>query len=192
MNSAQLDNMKSRSAEILVQFTNGYIDSRLRGTKDIGKNFKDCMRLHYLYGAMDNAILVGSDIYVGSQLIAPADVAETYHKIYHYNGVYQSVDLSDYSDIVADSGDGDSGSGTTPTPSEDFYRAGSVYVGAGSATVTFSSPLPSTDYQVDAYVRTASGYEQDNLGTITKSLNGFSVSEVLEAGTLIYFVVISL
>ena len=193
MNATQLDNIKSRSAEALIQFSNGHVDSRLQGTKELQQNFKDCLKLHYLYGIIKEARLVGSDVYVGSQLLADADFAEAYFKLWHYNGIYASVDLSVYTDITPDSGGGDSESGGTVL-TNDTYRSGANAVSIGAATVTFmvdgvASPLPSTDYELTVYVRTASGYEQRNLGTTTKFTSGFTVTNILEAGTLIYFAV---
>lgn len=191
MNSTKLDSIKSRSSEILIQFTNGHVDSRLRGTNQIQQNFNDCLRLHYLYGIVDEARLDGSDIYIGNKQLSEADLAEVYHKIWHYNGIFADVDLTVYDDITPDSGDGSSCSGST-TSSEDHYRAGAIAVTAGSATVTFSSPLASTDYRVDVRVRSSSGFEQRNLGAITKYTNGFTVNDIVDAGTLTYFAVIDL
>lgn len=193
MNSQQLDNIKSRSAEILIQFTNGNIDSRLRGTSKIQQNFDDCLRLHYLYGIIDEARLVGSDIYVGSKQLTDVDFAEAYHKLWHYNGIYSAIDLSVYTDITPDSGDGDSEPGGSVL-SNDTYRSGQVTVLAGAATVTFmvdgvATPLASTDYTVDVYVRTASGYEQRNLGNVVKFTTGFTVDDILEGGTLVYLAI---
>ncbi|MFO8110109.1 MAG: hypothetical protein R6U17_06300, partial [Thermoplasmata archaeon] len=149
------------------------------------------MRLSYLYGIVDEMYLVGTDVYVGGDNITDDAVEDVYGKLYHYNGLY-SVDLSDYSSITADGGDSGSSDGDSDSSvSTDHYRSGSVEVSSGSAVVSFSSPLSTTDYHLDAYVLSSSGYKQTNLDVSSKTKNGFAVSDILEGGTLHYFAVVN-
>lgn len=183
----QLDILKENSARVLISYTNGYLDSKLRGTGEEGEIFEHCLRLHYLYGIMKEAYLNGGVTYVGNSTI---DLTDVYHKIWHYSGIYEDVDLADYSDIEEDDGDGEPPLKGGDTVSEDHYRVGEVAVVAGANVVTFykngvASPFPNTNYQVDPWVEAYSGYMQRNL-VVTKMANGFIANDILEAGVLKY------
>lgn len=191
MIQSKLDYIKENSAEIFVSYSNGYLDSRLNGTGEEPDVFDHLVRLAYLYGIVDEMYLSGTSVYVGEEVITDTDVETIYGKIWHYNGIF-SADLSDYSSITADAGDsGTTGGSTGSAVSSDNYRADSVAVSSGSNTVTFSSPLSTTDYILDVRVVTAGGYEQRNLVISTKTKNGFVVSDVLQAGTLYYSALVS-
>jgi hypothetical protein len=193
MNQAQLDNIKETAAGVVNQYSSGYADAMLRGTEQIGDLFEHCLRLHYLWGVLNEVRLSGTSLYVGNAVISGDDVEDVYSKIWHYNGIFASVDLSDYSDIVADDGDGGTSNGDTGTGiSSDHYRSNDITSVVGTNVVTFSSPLPSSDYTVTVYNTGANGYLQKNLVVSTKTANGFVCGDVLEAGTLTYFAVIDL
>lgn len=204
MTQAYLDFIKEIGAQIAIQYTNGHVDARLRGTGQEGEIFDHCLRVHWLWGAIKEAHLSGAVLYVGSEIMDDADLTSIYHKLWHYNGIYADVDLSDYPDITPDDGDGgdngeqgDEGGGTggdggSTVVDTDHYRADTVIVVPGTNTVTFSSPLPSTDYRIIVYVDSYTGYQQRNLVVGTKTAQGFTVTDVLEAGVLTYFCVIDL
>lgn len=190
----QLDILKEKSAEIVIQYTNGLLDARLRGTIEYQDAYLHTMRLMYLWGVMKNSFLVGGVLYVGDTILSGTDLEGVYHKIWHYNGIYDGVDLSDYTAITPDDGDGgtDEGDGGGGGSSTDHYRSNDVVSIVGTNVVTFSSPLPSVDYTVTVYNTGASGYLQKNLVVSTKTANGFVCGDVLEAGILTYFAVIDL
>lgn len=195
MNQAQLNYIKETSAAIVRQYTNGYVDSMLRGTWRTGDIFEHCLRLHYLWGILKEVQLVAGVLYVGSVVVSGASLQKIHTKIWHYNGIFADVDLSDYSDVVVDDGDGgtteDGDGGGTGTAS-DHYRSNDIVSVVGVNVVTFSSPLPSADYTVTVYNTGSSGYLQKNLVVSTKTANGFVCGDVLEAGVLTYFAVIDL
>lgn len=187
---SRLDDIKTDSANVLIQYTNGYVYSRLKGTGEEQDLFNDLMRLHYLYAIVDGAYESGVDTYIGDTITE--DIEEVYTKIHHYNGLFIDTDLSEFDEIVPDDGDGGSCSGSSgDTQSDDHYRAGNLAVVAGANAVTFikdgvPSPLASSDYTINAYVMNTSGQRQDNLVITTQTAGGFVASDVLKAGTLYY------
>lgn len=191
MTQAQLDKMKEVAAGVVIQYSNGWVDAMLGGADGVEDIFDHCTRLHYLWGILDEARLVGTDIYVGDTEISGASIAGVFHKIWHYNGIFAGVDLSDYSSITADDGDGGAvGENGGDSQESDHYRAGSLTVVAGSGTVTFykngvASPLLSSNYQINAYVITTSGYLQENIVIGAKYKSGFTYTDILD-GTLHY------
>ena len=192
MNQAQLDSTKEAAAQVVVSYTNGYLDMRLSGKPEERDTFEHCLRLHYLYGILDEARIVGTDIYCGSKKITGASIEGIYHKIWHYNGIL-SADLSAYSDITADDGDtGSTAPSETIVTATDHYRAGSVSVVAGSNVISFSSALASANYQVDIRVVFADGTEQRNVVPSSQFSTGFVVSDVLQSGTLHYTAILNL
>lgn len=192
MTQAYLDWLKEISAQIAIQYTNGHVYSRLRGTGEEGDIFDHCLRVHWLLGAIKEAHLVSGVLKIGSETLDDADLTTIYHKLWHYNGIYADIDLTEFSDIVPDDGDEPGDDPTIIVVTEDHYRADTVLVSSGVNTVTFSSPLPSTDYRIVVYVDCISGYQQRNLVVGTKTANGFTVTDVLEPGVLTYFCVIDL
>lgn len=189
MNSTRLRDIKEEAARVLIQYSNGYLDARFRGAANEKQIFNHMKRLHYLWSIIRNTYLSGTDVYVGDAIIADNVVETVYEKIQHYNGIYANVDLSDYTDVTPDDGDGGSetGDGTTT----DHWRAGNLAVVAGANAVTLlkdgvPSPLPSSDYTINAYVITLGGQRQDNLQITTQTAGGFVASDVLKAGTLFY------
>jgi hypothetical protein len=190
MNSTRILDIKEESARILVQYGNGYWSARMTGTLKEADIFNDMNRIHYLWSVIDNSFLDGSDVYVGDTVIADNDFETVHSKIQHYNGIYEAIDLSDFTAITPDDGDGGTviGGGGETT---DHYRAGSLSVVAGANAVTFikdgvPSALPSTDYILDAYVIATSGQMQTNIVPTSKTAGGFVASDVIKAGTLYY------
>lgn len=191
MNSTRLANIKEDCARILVQWGNGYWNARLAGAPNVEKIGDDMLRIHYLYNVIKNSFLSGSSVCVGDAVLADNTVETILGKIWHYNGKYADVDLSDYTAITPDDGDGGACDPTDPTVDTDHYRAGNLAVTAGANPVTFikdgvASPLASTDYTVEAYVIAASGQRQNNVVITTQTAGGFVASDVLKAGTLYY------
>lgn len=186
----KLEYIKEDCAGVLIQYSNGLVDAHLGGSGDLSDIFNHCLRLHYLYGVLDEIRESGGLLYVGDTQLSGEDLAGLQGKIWHYNGIFSDVDLSDYSAVVVDDGDEGECTGTTSVVN-DHYRAGEVAVSAGSGTVTFmldgvASPLASSDYQLTVYVATSSGYEQRNIVVSAKYASGFVYEDVLEAGTLHY------
>lgn len=187
MTQEQLDIFKESAAQILIQFSNGYLNSIFNGT---GENLlNDSIRLHYLCGIMDEAYLDNGIVYVGDTELS--SVGGVYHKIWHYNGMYADVDLTDFDPIVPDDGDGGSVETGGTTVVDNNMRIGQLTVGTGANVVTFylggvPTPFPNTNYQVDAWLITNSGYMQRQVVISNKLSNGFTVEDILEAGTLHY------
>lgn len=187
MTQEQLDIFKENSAQILIQFSNGYLNSIFNGT---GENLlNDSIRLHYLCGIMDEAYLDNGDILVGDTVLD--SIGDVYHKIWHYNGMYSGVDLTDFDAIVPDNGDGGSVENGGTTVVDNNQRVGELTVGVGANVITFyvngvATPFPNTSYQVDAWLITNSGYMQRQVVVSNKLANGFTVEDILEAGVLHY------
>jgi len=167
MIQAQLDYMKKNAAAVVRQYTNGYVDARLSGTSEVSEIFEHCLRIHYLWGILDESYLDGTDLYVGDRLVTGSYLEQVMHKLWHYNGIFSDIDLSTYDDVDEDDGDTGTCEGGG-TEFEDHYRAGSLTVSAGSGVVTFSTPLDSSDYQLTVYVDTSSGYQQRNIAVGAK------------------------
>lgn len=186
MTQGQLDIFKENAAQILIQYSNGYLNSIFKGT---GENlFNDCVRLHYLCGIMDEAYLSGGNLYVGDTLLD--SIGDVYHKIWHYN-VTNDVDLTDFAAIVPDNGDGGAVENNGTVVVDNDQRVGELSVGVGANVVTFyvggvATPFPNTNYQVDAWLITNSGYMQRQVVVSNKLANGFTVEDILEAGVLHY------
>lgn len=192
MNQAQLDNIKEAAAQVVMSYTNGYLDMRLSGKPQERDTFEHCLRLHYLYGILDEARIVGTDVYCGDTKVSGSLIEGAYHKIEHYHGIL-SADLSAYSDITADDGDtGSTAPSETVVTSSDHYRAGSVSVVAGSNVVSFSSELASANYQVTIRVVFTDGTEQRNVVPSSQFRTGFVVDDVLQSGTLHYTAILNL
>ena len=188
-----LTEIKQRSAEIAISYTNGHLWARLTGTGTENELFDHCLRVHYLWGIIKEVREDTGVYYIGSEVISSAVISSVFHKLWHYNGQY-NIDLDDAGVITVDNGDD-----ITPplkegdvTPESDHYRAGTLRVGVGMNVVSFSSPLSTVNYRIQVYVSADSGYEQRNLVVSTKTTNGFVVNDVLEAGVLTYFCVIDL
>jgi len=197
MKQSRLDDIREGCAEIFVKFTNGWLDSKLRGTGKENALFYDSLRVSYLYGILSEVYLDGTTLYVGDTVVEDKEVETVFDKIWHYNGIY-AIDLADYltntdtdGTIIPDDGDGDV---VVPgvTPVTDHYRSGTQVAVVGTNVIGFSSPLPSADYTIQVYVIGETGYQQTNLVVSTVTANGFVVTDVLEAGVLTYFCVIEL
>jgi len=199
MNSTRLRDIKEEAARVLIQYSNGYLDARFRGSANEKQVFNNMKRMHYLWSIIRSAFLSDTDVYVGDTIMADNDFETVYEKLQHYNGIYSNVDLSVYSDITPDDGDGgsdDGDSGGGSTTSTDHWRAGNLPVVAGANAVTFlvggvPSPLASADYTINAYVITSGGQRQDNLQITTQTAGGFVASDVLKAGTLFYTAILN-
>jgi hypothetical protein len=191
MNQSRLDSIKQDCARLLIQFSNGYWDSRLRGTSKENQNYLDNLRVNYLFGIIKESYLVAEVVYVGDTVIPDNEIETVFDKLWHYSGIYSDVDLSDYTDITPDNGEGGAVEDGGSTIDTDTYRSGNMAVVVGSNPVTFikdgvASPLSSNDYTVVAYVKTPGGYQQNNLQISTLTAGGFVVEDILEAGTLYY------
>jgi len=191
MNSTRLQDIKQDCARIVIQYSNGYCNARMSGTRDENDIHNDLLRVHYLYSIIKNCFLSGTDVYVGDTIIADNIVETILGKIWHYNGVYADVAMSDYAAITPDDGDGGATDPCTPTQDSDHYRSGNLAATIGANVVTFikdgvASPLASSDYTVDAWVIANSGQKQTNLVLTTRTAGGFVASNVLKAGTLYY------
>ena len=183
--------IKENCASVLVQYSNGLVDAMFNGTDEISDILDHCLRLHYLWGVLSEIRESGGLLYVGDTELSGASLASLNGKIWHYNGIFSDVDLSDYTTVVTDDGDSGTCVPGTDSTTDDHYRAGEVAVSAGSGTVTFikngvASPLASSNYRLTVYVKTASGYEQRNIVVSAKYASGFVYDDVLEAGTLNY------
>lgn len=190
MISATLDSIKEDAARILREYTNGALNARLAGAKNAVELESDCMNVVYLHGVLDYVYLIGETPYLGTTAITDADVLAASQKLWHYSGRFANVDLSGYTQITSDDGDGGTTDPSSPT-TEDHYRSGSVAVTSGSNIVTFVkngvvSPLPSADYTVVMWVTLSDGSIQRNLVPTTKTAGGFVVSDVLGSGVLEY------
>ena len=192
MTQEELDILTENAAQVLVQYDNGMLDSLLQGTGEFRKIFNNAVYLHYLYGALKGITLTSGVPYIGSAVLSGSDVEQIYHKIWHYNGQYASVDLSNYTDITADDGGGGSSSSeSSSSTSSDNVRAGHQASSVGTNIVTFTvdgivSPLASADYVISAWNLTSTGYKQVNLNVTTQIAGGFVIDNVITAGTLYY------
>ena len=165
MIQAYLDSIKEAAAEIAIQYTNGRINAVFTGNGEYNETFNNSMRLHYLLGAIDSVYLVGGVPYIGSTAVTDAYVKELSNKVWHYNGIYRSVELDDYAVITPDNGDGGSIENGGTTVVDNNQRVGELTVGVGANVITFyvngvATPFPNTNYQVDAWLITNSGYMQ--------------------------------
>lgn len=191
MLSAVLDSMKEQAAKIAITYTDGRMDAIYRGTSKIEKISNDSMRVIYLWGIMNYAYIDGTTVYLGDTAVTDAYIQEAMDKLWHYNGRFSQVDLSDYAAIVADDGEGGAYDPSTTTQDNDHYRSGNIPVTVGANPVTFikngvASALPSNDYTVEAYAISQSGYRQNNVVVSGIVAGGFVASDILEAGTLYY------
>lgn len=191
MNNTRLTDIKQDCARILVQWGNGYWNATMSGAADTHDIGQDMLRIHYLYNIIKNSFLSGTDVYVGDTILEDNIVETILGKIWHYNGKYEDIDLSDYAAIVPDDGDGGSVDPDNPTEDTDHYRAGELPVVAGANAATFikngvASPLPSADYILTAWVMATSGQMQTNIVATSQTAGGFVASDVLKAGTLYY------
>lgn len=191
MNSATLDSIKEHAARIAREYTNGWLNARLIGAGNIDKLNDDSLRVTYLAGVIDYIYLIGTTPYLGGTAITDADVLQASQKLWHYSGRYKDTALSGFTQVTPDEGDSGSTTPSTPSQDADHYRAGSLAVVAGANAVTFikdgvASPLPSASYTLEAWVITSSGQRQSELVITTKTAGGFVASDVLKAGTLYY------
>lgn len=191
MIQAYLDSIKEKAAEIAIQYTNGKLNARLNGEKDAQLIANHSMRVIYLWGVIEYAYLVGTTLYIGGTAVSDTYLRDTFNKLWHFNGIYSAVDLSDYTTIVADDGDGGAVDPANPTVTTDHYRSGNMIVTVGANPVTFikdgvASPLASNDYTVDAWAISNSGFKQNNVVVGSLVAAGFTAEDILEAGTLYY------
>jgi hypothetical protein len=191
MIQAVLDNIKEVSASIGILYTNRSLNAKLTGSGKVQELSDNSMRAIYLWGVINYTYLVDEVPYIGGTAVTDAMILEASQKLYHYNSQSDIVDLSDYSEIVPDDGDG----GVvveTPTPeTSDHYRSGSMSVVIGANPVTFlvggvPTPFTSNDYTVQAWVISNSGFRQNNLVIVSQVASGFTANDILEGGTLHY------
>jgi len=195
MIQAVLDNIREQAARIAIQYTNGRENAMLRGgnSEEIADH---CKRVIYLWGVINYTYLDGTTPYIGGTAVTDAYVFEASTKLWHYSGQFADVDLSDYSTIVADDGEGGAVQPGETADTLDDHRVGSQRVTIGQNVVTFikdgvASPLPSNDYTVIAWVEGDSGFRQSNLQPSTYVASGFVVDDVLEAGLIRYQAVLN-
>ena len=158
--------MKEEAREILIEHGNGVWYASAVGDKRLSALLKDHMRVHYLFGVINNSETV------------TAEVMSAMEKLRHYNGRFHAVDL----DAIG------TDPTTPPTPSGDLasmVRVGHKAVTKGTTSVTFSSALPSTDYTINVWVK-GTGESQWDVGVVTQSTVGFTVSDIVIDGTLYY------
>ena len=122
--------------------------------------------------------------YIGNTEINRDFIDTAIYNIRHWWGRYRNVTLDDVDFVTP-------GSGGTGGDLSDVLRVGSSVVSLGSNYVQFSSPLPSTSYVVNAYVKGLDGSSQYDLGTVTKAVAGFTVSDVIVEGTSYYHVIMN-
>lgn len=148
----RLDLIKRESAMVLVEYSNGLLDSHLSGRAGYGELLDNSMRLHYLYGIINSSRLENGNVFIGSTQLSGDDLENVFSKIAHYRGIFSDVDLAVYATITPDDGNtGGSSGGGGPSPSpgdSDFYRQGSANI-SGATSIVFSSQLSSSDYQVE-------------------------------------------
>ncbi len=120
------------------------------------KYFAECHRIHYLYGLINECYWDGG-LMMGGQAFDAADVYAAFHKIEHYRGFFESIDLgAQYDDPDPDDPNPDPDDPyCNPDPDttiiiigDDHYRAQSVPCVVGVNNVTFSRPLSSADYEL--------------------------------------------
>lgn len=191
MIQAVLDNIKEVAASIGIQYTNGELNARLSGGGNVQNLSDNSMRAIYLWGIINYTYLVGEVPWIGGAAVTDAYILETYQKLFHYNGRFASVDLSDYTEITPDDGDGGSSGSESSSQSEDHYRSGSMVVVIGANPVTFlkngvPTPFASNDYTVQAWAIAESGFRQNNVVVVSQVASGFTANDILEGGTLYY------
>ena len=170
-----VDTLRAEACDILFEFGNGVVYAGALGQPDYLKLIKENERLNFLWGAINN---LQSGYYVGNTVVSALSLIET---IRHYKGRF-NVDLNTI---------GDESEPVTPTPSvlTDIIRAGSQTATVGANIITFSSPLSTDVYTVNVWV-IGDGTSQFDVGVITPSVNGFTVSDILIEGTLYYQVIV--
>ena len=198
MNQARLDVIKAQAAKTTIEWGNGVMDSIFSFNGGFQKYFAECHRIHYLYGIINECYWDGG-LMMGGQAFDAADVYSAFHKIEHYRGFFESIDLGvkydepDPDDPNPDPDDPYCNPTTDPDiiiVGDDHYRAQSVPCVVGLNNITFSRPLSSADYELDVFVIATNGMMQHNLIVTSRTASGFTVSDVLRAGTLSYFAVI--
>jgi hypothetical protein len=178
-----VDTLRAEASEILFEFGNGMVYAGALGQPSYLSLIKENERLNYLWGIINNLQPVYGDTYaVGRTLLTSADVLSAIETIRHYKGRF-NIDLSTI---------GDESEPVTPTPSvlSDIIRAGSQTATIGANIIVFSSPLSTTDYTVNVWVL-GDGESQFDVGVITPSVNGFTVSDIIIEGTLYYQVIVN-
>jgi hypothetical protein len=196
MIQAVLDNMKEKAAEIAIQYTNGYLNSRLEGAVNVEELANHSARVIYLWGIMNYVYLVSEVPYIGGTAVTDEYILETSQKLWHYNGYFADVSLSDYATIVPDDGNEGDCSGGGDSQTEDHYRSGNMIVGIGANPVTFikngvAAPFEDNDYTVQAWAISNSGYRQNNVVVTAQVAAGFTANDILEAGTLYYIATVN-
>lgn len=151
------------ASKILIHFGNKTLYSGALGKADYQSLSKDRQRLNFLFGAMKSG----------------EDAMEA---IRHYQ--VRDTDLSSIGSLSPEPA-------TPATTITSLIRTGSKAVTTGANSVTFSSPLPSANYTVTAWV-IGTGESQYDLGTVTKSAGGFTVSDIIINGTLHYQAIINI
>ena len=127
-------------------------------------------------------LILGNTYFIGDKEVSLSFILKAIEMIRHFQ--CRATDLSTI--------------GVTPSPPSppspsygDLIRTGHKAVTIGGASVTFSSPLPSADYTVTAWV-IGTGESQYDLGTITPSAGGFTASDITINGTLHYQAIINI
>jgi hypothetical protein len=196
MNEATLNVIKADCARTTIEWGNGVLDAIFSFNGGFQKWFQECHRIHYLMGIVDNCDIVGGSLMCGNAVYSEANLIEILGKIEHYHGMFEDVDLSKY--YAPD----DTDPNPTPVPpfvvptpvvvpsSADHYRAQTVDCVVGVNNVTFTTPLATADYELDATVIATNGMLQHNLIVTSRTANGFTVGDVIRAGRLSYFAVI--
>ena len=198
MNSARLDVIKAHCARTTIEWGNGVLDSIFSFNGGFQKWFQECHRIHYLMGIVENCWWDddNSVVMCGDATYDEANLLAVLGKIEHYHGMFEDIDLSRYVKPIVVDPDPDPIDPFIVTPpivivvGADHYRAQTVDCVVGVNNVTFTTPLASADYELDATVIATNGMLQHNLIVTSRTATGFTVGDVLRAGRLSYFAVI--
>ena len=174
-----IDSLKDEARQIMLEYGNGVVYAGAFGQKKYAKLHNENMRVHYLYGLINN-IVQDTDFYIGDGVVTDDYVLESIEKLRHYKGVGRNIDLTDVGTITEEIAP------VVPDPAYDYIRTGAEAVVAGQNVITFSSALNSALYVLDCWVMTSDGDRQSNLGISAQVAGGFTVDDVIDTGTLYY------
>lgn len=175
--------LNQEATEVLIRRGAALVKASISGSDAYSALYEPMLRLHPLCGYMRELYDDGSAFWLGDTVVTWAQINDIRAKIQSFN---DNIDI-DLAGLPT---------GGTPetqvTPSTNIvYRAGIVNSLPGVVTVQFMidgvlAPMPNTDYILHVWNAASNGAMQMNVGTITKTVNGFTANDVLSPGQLNY------
>lgn len=176
-----LNQLNQEATAVLIRYGSQFIKAAYFGADNLRSLYTDLLNLHVLCGYI-NSLWYDGAYKLGLTTREESEVQRVRSMIQYYNG-REEYDVSSSPDY----GTG----GETPVDIALSYRAGTKASVVGSNDILFYvnselAPFSTSNYIIHCWNVGHDGSVQNNVVITTKTADGFTASDVLDAGTLYY------